>query len=118
MRRFDWMTSLVDSTSLEAQKNMQITVFIDLFDYIEASGLTADSLLNVEGGTVMLRDAMARTGYNQEEHYFFELNQKLKDQLRKDPLRIRRDLRALRRSAQAQPVSRDGSPVSEKLRAA
>ena len=35
----------------------------------------------------MLHDAMARDGYNQEEHYFFELNQKLKEQLRKDALR-------------------------------
>lgn len=47
----------------------------------------------------MLKDALEKNGYNIEEKYFYEESRRQIDALRKDPLKIRRMLRALLRES-------------------
>jgi hypothetical protein len=51
----------------------------------------------------MLKDALSKNGYNLEERYFHDETRRQIEALRKDPLKIRRMLRALANQASEVP---------------
>ena len=65
-----------------------------------------------KGGSFMLKEALDRAGYSQEEHYFHQENRRLIEEIKKDPLKIPRALRDLAKRSDGRSM-KAGASASE-----